>query len=279
MRPAHLVLVAALAVQLLVGAVAHADPDPRRKVVVLEYRSGSSALPGIAARVQGSMAKLTSLQLLGPDQARTVYGEKLDQTLVGCAGDAACIAQIGKKLGAVDVLLIGISELGDVILTMQRIEVARGEVTTRIADSLAAGAVPGDDQLSGYLTRLLAPGDFARYGVIDIVANLAGAQVTVGGQPRGKTPIDPLKLPAPARYDIRVEKVGYVPFSTRIALPPDGEIKVSAELSLRGAAPAWYQHWYVVAGGGLLVAALVGGAVYVGTRDASDRVPVSGTLE
>jgi len=140
-------------------------------------------------------------------------------------------------------------------------------------------AIPGAAQLGAYPTRRLAPGAFARSGGIEIVANLAGAKVTVGGQPRGKTPIEPLKLPAPARYDIRVEKLGYVPFATRIALPPDGEINVTAELSLRGAAPAWYQHWYVLAGGGLLVAALVGGAVYVGTRDASDRVPVSGTLE
>lgn len=258
---------------------AHADPDPKRKVIVLEYRSGSSAMPGVARRVLGVMGKLTSLQLLGPDQVRAVYGDQLDQALAGCAGDAACISAIGKKAGAADVLLVAISELGDVILTMQRIEVSKQEVVTRIADSFAADGVPSDDQLNGYLARLLAPTDFMRYGVIAVVANLQGAAVTVGGQARGATPIQPLKLPAPASYDIRVEKAGFTPFVTRVALPPDGEIQVEAELSVRGTGPAWYQRWYVLTGAGLLIAGAAGTAIYFGTRDTPDSVPVTGTLE
>lgn len=268
-----------IALFALVG-VAHADPDPRRKVVVLEYRSGSPALPAISQQVVETMAKLTSLQLLGPDQTRAVYGDRLDAAVATCGGDAACLAAIGKEVGAAEVLLVAISELGDVILTMQRIDVARREVVTRIADSFGAGSVPSDDQMNGYLTRLLAPTDFMRYGVIGIVANLTGAAVTVGGQQRGTTPIEPLKLPAPASYDIRVEKAGFVPFTTRIALPPDGEIKVEASLSRRGGEPAWYQRWYVLAGAGVLIAGAAGTAIYFGTRaDAADSVPVTGTLE
>jgi len=265
---------------VLFAGIAHADPDPKRKVVVIEYRSGSSALPGIANRVVETMTKLTSLQLLGPDQTRTVYGDQLDQAIAKCSGEAGCIAAIGKKVGAADVLLVGVSELGDVILTVQRIEVGRGEVVTRIADSLAASAVPSDDQINGYLARLLSPGDFMRYGVIDIVANLAGAAVTVGGTSRGLTPIQALKLPAPATYEIRVEKAGFVPFTTKVALPPDGEIKVSAELSKRGGDGAWYGRWYVLAGAGLLVAGAATTAIYFGTRTTeSDSVTVSGVLK
>jgi len=44
-----------------------------------------------------------------------MYGDHLDQALVRCAGDAACIAKIGQKLAAAEVILVGISELGDVI--------------------------------------------------------------------------------------------------------------------------------------------------------------------
>ncbi len=272
--------VALIALVVLLGGIAHADPDPKRKVVVIEYRSGSSALPGIAKRVVETMSKLTSLQLLGPDQTRTIYGDQLDQAIAKCSGDAACIAAIGKKVGAADVLLVGVSELGDVILTVQRIEVARGEVVTRIADSLPAAAVPSDDQINGYLARLLSPADFMRYGVIDIVANLAGAAVTVGGTSRGLTPIQALKLPAPATYEIRVEKEGFVPFSTKVALPPDGEIKVEAELSKRGSEGAWYGRWYVLAGAGVLVAGAAGTAIYFGTRtETSTSVPVTGGLE
>jgi len=259
-RPLARAVARALAMLALLAGTARADPDPKRKLVMLEYRAGSSALPGIAARIVTTLGKQTSLQVLGLDQTRAVYGDHLDQVLVKCAGDAACVARIGQKIGAAEVILVGISELGDVILTMQRIDVANRAVQSRVADSLAAGAMPSEAQIAGYLSRLLPPTDFLRFGVIDIVANLAGAAVTVGGEPQGVTPIAALTLHAPASYDIRVEKTGYLPFTTRVALPPDGEIKVEAQLSKRGAEAAWYQHWYVLAGAG-------GTAIYFGTRD------------
>jgi len=140
-------------------------------------------------------------------------------------------------------------------------------VASRVADSLAAGAIPSDHQVADYANRLLPPSDFLRFGVIELVANLSGAAVTVGGQPRGVTPIAALKLHAPATYDIRVEKSGYVPFSTKVALPPDGEIKVEAELSRRSAGEAWYQRWYVLAAAGMVLAGAGGTAIYFGTRD------------
>jgi len=251
-------------------SIAGADPDPRRKLIVLEYRAGSSALPGVAARVVAILAQKTSLAVLGQDQSRAIYGDQLDQVLVRCAGDAACVARIGQKIGAAEVVLVGVSELGDVILTMQRIDVAAREVVGRIADSLATGAVPSNAQITGYVTRLLPPSDFLRFGVIDIVANLAGAAVTVGGRPHGTTPIAALTLPAPASYDIRLDKPGYLPFTTRVALPPDGEVRVEAELARRGGEPAWYQRWYVVAAAGVIVAGAAGTALYVATRPASD---------
>lgn len=258
----------ALILLVLLAGVAHADPDPKRKVSVLEYRAGSSALPGIARRLVDELRKHTSLEVLGPDQSRVMYGDRLDAVLVKCGGDAACVAKIGQKLAAAEILLVGVSELGDVILTLQRIDVGSHEVASRVADSLAPGAKPTDDQVAGYLRRLLPPSDFLRFGVIDIVANLTGAAVSVGGQPRGVTPIEALRLHAPATYDIRIEKDGYVPFSTKVALPPDGEIKVEAELSRRARPAAWYQHWYVLAAAGVVVAGAGGTAIYFATRDA-----------
>ena len=265
---------------VVLGAVAgpaHADPNPKRKVVVLEYRSSSSALPGVAKRVVAALQKQTSLQLLGPDQTRAVYGDHLDQVLVRCAGEAACISRIGAKVGAAEVLLVGISELGDVILTMQRIDVATQTVRSRVADSLATGVTPNDDQLGYYLAKILPSGDFLRFGVIDIISSQAGALVTIGGEKRGTTPIQPLKLHAPASYDIRVEKHGFVPFTTQIALPADGVLKVEANLSRRGGGTAWYAHWYVLALGSVIVAGAAGGTIYYATRPPpATSVPVGG---
>jgi hypothetical protein len=267
----------AIVIAVVFVRVAYADPDPKRKVIVLEYRAGSSALPGIASRLTATLGKQTSLSVLGPDQTRAVYGEHLDQVIVKCAGEADCIARIGQKVGAAEVLLIGVSELGDVILTMQRIDVSHRVVEARIADSLAAGAAPSEAQINAYLTKVLPPGDFLRFGVIDIVASEAGARVTIGGEPRGETPIQPLKLHAPASYDVLVEKTGFVPFTTKVELPPDAELKVNATLQRPGATE-WWQRWYVLAGAGVLVAGAAGTTIYFATRNSSDRVPVMGTI-
>lgn len=266
-------LVLSLAILAAVARHAHGDPDPRRKVIVLEYRAGSSALPGVAARVVAALTRQTSLQVLGQDQTRAVYGDHLDQVLVKCGGEAACVSRIGQKTGAAEIILVGVSELGDVILTMQRIDVASRAVSSRVADSLAAGATPSDAQISAYANRLLPPSDFLRFGVIDIVANLTGAAVTVAGEPRGITPIEALQLRAPASYEIRVDKSGYVPFTTRVALPPDGEVKVFAQLSRRGGDAAWYQHWYVLAAASAVVVGAGGTAIYFGTRDTGSSAP------
>jgi len=269
----------ALALLVCLCAVARADSDPKRKVLVIEYRSGSSALRGISQRVAAAIGKQTSLQVLGPDQTRAVFGDHLDPAISKCAGEAECIAKIGQKVGAAEVILLGISELGDVILTMQRIDVKSREVTGRIADSLASDAAPSDSQVDSYLTRLLPPSDFLRFGVIDVVANLSGATVTVSGEKRGMTPIQPLTLRAPATYTIKVEKQGFVPYSTKVELPPDGHFKVEAELSRRGEA-AWYQHWYVLAGAGLIASGAAGTTIYFATRPAtnSDRVGLTGEV-
>ncbi|HEY4244872.1 MAG TPA: PEGA domain-containing protein [Kofleriaceae bacterium] len=266
-RALLLLIVAALA------SAAHADPNPHRKVVVLEYRSGSSAVPGIAGRLVAALSKKTSLEVLSEDQTRTQYGDHLDQVIVKCGGDATCIGRIGQKVGAAEVILVGISELGDVILTMQRIDVADKSVATRIADSLPSGAVPSDAQLDSYLTKLLPPSDFLRFGVLDIIANQTGAKVFVGGQPRGATPIPSLKLQAPADYRVRVEKSGFNPFTTTVHLPPDGALRLDANLS-RKSSVAWYGHWYVIAAASIIAASAVGVVLY----EERDQIAGSDTL-
>ncbi|MEJ7599093.1 MAG: PEGA domain-containing protein [Kofleriaceae bacterium] len=274
MSPRALIIALAIAG----SATAHAEPDAKRKVSVLEYRAGSSGLPGIAARVAAALGKQTSLQVIGPDQTRAVFGDGLEQTLVKCEGEADCVAKIGARVGAAEVILVGVSELGDVILTMQRISVPGRSIEGRVADSLAPGAQPSDSQLDSYLTKLLPPTDFMRFGVIAIVANEVGADVTVGGEKRGITPIQPLKVRAPASYEIRVEKYGFVPFTTQVTVPADGEYNVRAQLQRPGAGKSWYTRWYVLAAAGVLVAGAAGTTIYFATAESSDRVDFNGSV-
>ena len=265
-----------LVILALLASIAHADVDPKRKVIVLEYRSGSSAMPHIADRIVALLSKQTSLQVWGPDQTRAVYGEHLDLVIVKCAGEAECVARIGQKVGAAEVILIGVSELGDVILTIQRIDVATRTVASRFADSISGGQFPNDAKLEQYMTKLLPASDFLRYGVIDIISSEAGALVTVGGQHRGTTPIGALKLKAPASYEIRIEKRGFQPFTTSVQLPADGELRVRANLARPGGAPSWWQHWYVLAPAALVVAGAAGGTIYFATQQTPAAGPLKG---
>jgi len=264
-------LVAAVALLAALGGIARGEPDPRRRIAVLEYRGGSAELTGIGARVAALLRKRTSLDVIDAEKARAGYAA-LDSDLSACAGRTACVARIGKTLAAAEVLLVGVGEFGDVILTLQRIEVAGGSALTRVAEALAAGARPGDDELSSWIERVLPPGDFNRFGVIRIAASVGGARVVVGGVARGNTPLRPVRVPAPATYDILVAKRGFVDFRASVAVPPEAEVVVRAELSPHSERP-WYGRWW----GLTIIGAVAVGAIattVVLTSGSDDDVPV-----
>jgi hypothetical protein len=278
MRPTRAIAaMAALATVVAAVPVARAD-DPRRTVAVLEYRNESRALPSIGARIATVLRQRTSLRVLGDDQARQRYGAELAAAVVSCEGDAGCIGGIGEKLGVSEVMLIGVSELGDVILSVQRIDSRARAVRSRLAEALAADAAPSDDELVGYLGRVLPPDDFVRFGVLAIKVNVDGASIVVGGEPRGTSPLPPFQVPAPSRYRIEVAAAGYRPFRAEVAVPPDAEVAVDAELTRpgRGRTP-WYAHWYVP----VIAGVLIGGAVTTGVvlSNQRDAVPAGGHLE
>lgn len=247
-------------------------PHPKRKIAVLEYRAGSSVLPRVDERVAGILRKKTSLTVIDGDDARRRYGGHLDRKIVGCAGDTACIAGIGQALGASEVVLVGISQFGDVILTLQRIDVGKRRVLMRVAEALSQGAEPDDDDLLRYLQRVLPRSDFLRFGMIRIHANVKGATVVIGDRERGRTPVEPVRVKAPATYDIRLTKPGYVPFRASVAVPPDAEVQVEPVLSLE-VDNAWYKRWWVLALAGTVTAGAV--TTVILTRDTSSDVPVT----
>jgi hypothetical protein len=271
----HLVTTLCIAL-LLAGAARRAaaeDPDPKRRVAVLEFRSGSVELAEIDERIAALLSKLTSLDVVDAVTARKVYGAQLDRDLVSCEGGPRCVARIGKKLDAVEVLMVGVSEFGDVILTLQRIETRTGAVASRIAEALEPGSDPSQEALSKYLERVMPRSDFLRYGMIRIRSNVAGAAVTIDSKPRGLTPVEPLKVRAPASYEIRVSKPGYITFSARVLVPPDGNIDVRTDLTTRTGG-AWYSRWWVAAIAGTVVVGAATGAVLI-LRDDPLDVPVT----
>lgn len=270
-RGIALVLALAVVVMAMPAARAEGAPDAKRAVVVLEYRAGSDALQAVDRRVAEILRKRTSLEVLDADDARKKYGRDLDRKLVGCSGDAGCIAAIGRDMDVREVVLIGVSQFGDVILTLQRIDTGNGRVISRVAEAMAQGADPDDAALLSYLQRVMPKGDFLRYGVIRIVANVEGATVSIGGRERGQTPVEPIRVRAPATYDIHLTKPGFVPFRASVAVPPDAEVRVDPELEPKRDAP-WYTRWWFITTAGTVVAGSV--ALFVILSEQPDDVPV-----
>jgi hypothetical protein len=263
----------ALVLSIALALPAAAQPErPRRSIAVLEFRAGATGARRIGPRAAAILRRLTSHAIMDGDDARRAGGARVDQELAACAGKAGCIAAIGARLGVDEVIVVGVSELGDLILALQRVDSRSGEVLARIADSLPREREPDDDAVEQYLRRLLPREDFLRWGTLRIASDVAGAEVRIGGEPKGTTPIAPIPLLAPATVDLRVHKEGHTEFRARIDVLPDATVEVRPVLTRRPGS-SWYEKPWVWAIAGAVVAGGVATAVILAQPDAN-TVPI-----
>jgi hypothetical protein len=257
---------AALVVSLLLAGVARAEV--KRTVAVLEYRAGARGAHDIGLRMAKLLRETSSLNVVDLYEARRKVGPRVDAEVARCGGEARCVGAIGEQLGAEEVLLVGVSQLGDLIVALQRIDAQRGVAGARLAESLPPEAEISDEQTLNWLKQLFPPEVFVRYGSIAIDADQAGAAITLNNEAAGKTPLGaPVRVRAPATYDLKVVKGGFVPFRARVDVLPDANVQVRATLIPESREVPWYKHWYVWAAiGGALAAGGAAAAIYYGTR-------------
>lgn len=262
----------ALALACVVAPRAFADEkrpagDEKRTVAVLEYRAGARGAHDIGMRLGRLLRDTAALNVIDPAEARRKL-PRVDADVARCGGEAMCIGNIGEQLNAQEVLLVGVSQLGDVIIALQRIDSKRGEAGARQAESLPPDSEITDEQGLTWLRQLFPPEVFRRYGTVAIEADQAGATVTLNNDSAGKTPIAaPVKVRAPGTYKLRVEKRGYSPFEAQVDVMPDANIVVRATLVKETREVPWYKRWYVWAAiGGAVAVAGAATAIYYGTR-------------
>ncbi len=251
---------------MLVSATAEARA---RAVAVLEYRAGVTALPGLGDRLAAVLGRATSLQVVGPAEARRRL-PRVDERLARCGGDTRCVADLGGRLGVDEVLLVGLSQLGDVVLALQRVVVTDARVAAREAESLAPEASPSDGELMKYLQALLPAEDFVRFGEIRVSATPAGARVFLDGRPRGALPLSPLRVRAPSQYTVRVAKDGFSDFTVKLDVPPEGVVEVHPTLQPVAEASAWWSKWWVWAAAGGVIATTA--IIFAASSGGSSRV-------
>jgi len=220
----------------------------RPTIAVLEYRAGVSELPDLAERLVELLRTKSNSDVLSPQDCRRMLGASLDALVSECKEDIPCFARLGKKLGASEILLIGMTEFGTVLININRILVDKQKT---------AGTVDLDIKLGGQLTKLqiyqllrkIYPEEsFRRFGTLDITSNQKGATVKLDSRTVGQTPIEPLKLEAPRKYSIQLQKPGFIPFQATVDLVPNARLRLDAQLSPVGAGSggAWYKKWWVI---------------------------------
>jgi hypothetical protein len=240
-----------------------AQAQPRRKVAVLEFRAGVEQARNLAARLSERLKKTAALTVMSPIEARQKHA-RIDAEVARCAGEAPCLSRIGALLEVDEILLVGISKLGDVVLALQRIDVEGQKVAGQLSEMLPPSEELDDNKLGGWLKQLFPPEVFKRYGYIVVTANVEGATVALNGQERGETPLEgKIKVLAPRTYRVELSKPGFTPFNARIDVPPDATVEVRAEMSPESGPVPWYKRWYLWAiVGGLAIGAAVGVAAY-----------------
>lgn len=270
--------------RLAQAAPAAIAPTAGDSVALFEYRNDVKQLADLVDRLTVALQQNTSLSVVNLVEARRRLGPSVDADVARCDGETRCLTGVGERLKVKEVLLLAVSQLGDVVLALQRIDVAEKRVVARYADSLSGGQGVDETRLLGWLQQLYPPEAFKRYGQIRIATDDEGqgAQVYVNARPKGKTPLsEPLSVLAPGNYRLLVEKPRYLPFSAAVTVMPDTVVEVEARLQRETVQQPWYKRWYIWAGIGAGVAAVAatGLAIYFATdKPPPDMTHVPGTV-
>jgi len=252
-----------LLLSLLIWSIPLPAAAGRPTIAVLEYRAGVAELPDLADRLVELLRTKSNSDVLSPQDCRRMLGSGLDALVSECKEDVACFARLGKKLGASEILFIGMTEFGTVLINLQRILVAEQKTAGSVDLDLKLGGSLTKLQIYQLLRRIYPEEAFRRYGTLDINSNQKGAIVRLDSRTVGQTPLAPLKLEAPRKYSIQLSKAGFVPFQATVDLVPNARLRLDAQLAPVGAAPegVWYKKWWVIAlATGVVIAA--GGTVW-----------------
>lgn len=247
----------------------------RPTIAVLEYRAGVSELPDLADRLVELLRSKSNSDVLSPQDCRRMLGSGLDARVSECKEDIPCFARLGKKLGASEVLVIGMTEFGTVLININRILVEQQKTAGTVDLDIKLGDQLTKLQIYQLLRRIYPEEAFRRFGTLEITTNQKGATVKLDTRTVGQTPIQPLKLEAPRKYSIQLQKSGFVPFQATVELVPNSRLQLDAQLSPIGTAPegVWYKKWWVITlAAGVVLAA--GGTIWYLNQPPS-RVPAS----
>lgn len=270
---------------MVAGTVAHAEPA--EDVAPVSVASRSVAMLGLeplgidnerALRLETLLRKELERLANRPLPTRRAIAEALRGTrLSRCTGDIDCLSAIGKRL-RVELMISGtVAALGTSYVVNIKLVDAKAKKQLR---RVASDPLTGDpDQLIEAVRlaayRLLAPESIT--GQIAVLADVAGAEVSVDGELVGKIPLPgPISGLSPGPHQLEVKAGTLEPFSEKVRVRFQKTTRVIVHLA-GGEAKApvvgteapppteprddpWYASPWAMAGIGV-AAIVVGGAI------------------
>ncbi len=192
--------------------------------------------------VLGAYAKDPQRVVIGPDDIRRALEWEASRQQAGC-DDTKCLAEVGAALdahrivsGTLDLIgdgyLLSLSEidartLEPVARAQEEVKKDEGELvklTRRLAEQLMSTAQAAKATTASALFS-------GSSGSIDLSTDPRGAQVLVGGQPVGTTPVR-IDNVNPGRHTVRLTRDDYETVDVEVPVHPGGTTTVQVEMRI-----------------------------------------------
>lgn len=265
----------------LASAPAHAE----RTVAVaplstLGAEDTSASMKKLTAQIERAVASLAGTKVVSAAQVADAIRRAKKPRLKACEGEAACLAELGRLVGAQIVIAGEVGGLGEAMVIYLGATDVGASKELRSTTLAVGGAVDRDGGARGAVVRLLEPDRYR--GALRFAIDVTGATVYVNGSKVAPSPDGELSLPVGTQA-VRVTHPEYHDFVRFIDVTYDQTADVAVRMQqypivrrdLQGKPidrdrivhvdPPWWRRWYVVGGAavglaivtGVVVAALV----------------------
>jgi hypothetical protein len=252
----------------------------------------SAGTKQLAAALAGGLVAVGEIRVIGADQVSAAIDKARKPQLRVCEDDAACLAELGKLVGAQIVVSGDVGGLGDSrVVYLGATDVATAKLMR--STTLPVGAKPGADAggAAGAAVRLLDPEKYR--GTVHLAIDAAGASVFVNGTKLAPNAKGELVLPV-GTHAVRVTHPEYHDFVrfVDVTYGKTTDVQVGLqqypiiEKSVRGAPtsrdkviyddPPLWRRWYVTGPAAGALAIIVGVIAYRGALAHGDSCRVVG---
>jgi hypothetical protein len=243
-------------------------------LATLDAEDTSAPIKKLTAQLEAAVAALGGARVITAAQVADAIKKAKKPQLRACEGDAACLSELGKLVGAQLVIAGQIGGIGNSrVVYLNATEVATAKELR--STTLGLGANEDPTAPAAAIVRLLDPGKHR--GTLHFAIDVSGATVFVNGTRAKLTRNSDLSLEVGTQA-IRVTHPEYRDFVRFIDVPYGKTVDVAIGLTqypivrrdIQGnpinrdrqlvIEPPIYRRWYVVAGGAVLLA-LISGAI------------------